>query len=460
MVRDYGTPPQVWDAVEGCEHDFDQEVSPARHWTPGDLPSENSILGKQVARKTEVRPRPNNMASFPLNGGKNKLQELHDDTAAKLRGAAEMRPGQKSAFCSKCGAWRGQLGLEPTPDLFVRHLCDVFDRLRPALRDDGVMFINLGDTYSGSGIKINPKHAREPKNPHLEDMDNIMESQDVETGCGPKCLVGIPARFQLEMVRRGWILRNVIIWQKPGCMPSSVTDRYTIDYEYIYMLTKEPSYFFNRQFEPLACPDAKGRPFGGNKRAGGANATYSGNEYDASELVFGRNARAVWSVTTQGFKGKHFATFPPDLVRKMIDAGCPKAICKKCGKSRMNEIVAEGGLIGKSWHDHENDAVEGNRRKNKDWNKKSQDGTYQRKKVLSDCGCNAGWEPGIVLDPFMGSGTTGMVAFQEGVDWLGCELNEEYAQSALARIHSGGEKYTTRVQPKLKRLVDFAEGKA
>src|SRR5271157_347774 len=536
-VRDYGIEGVIWGGNLACEHQWDSEVEPARKWTQGDLPSKNSILGKQVNKHTT-----------------SNADQLHGaDCYDKTRGASELRPGKSSVFCAECGAWYGQLGLEPSPDLYIDHLCNAFDLIRPKLRDDGTMFVNLGDTYSGSGGAggdwNHGDRADEPKwhqvrkgsggkkssKLQTHDTDNFQafDPVDFTIDCGPKCLVGIPDRFKLEMIHRGWCIRNDLIWWKRSCMPSSVTDRWTVDYERIFFISKNagnklfwinqkteastlvqppgiddgiegtdwdwqpcpdchgsgittrcddpdcdsvllPSkqqrftlkglmtimhwwceecemviehpvtrpckkcgetgwtkqswwdghdYVFNRQFEPLVNPKVrKGHEFGGKKKGknaknGYCNAKYSGNEYDASKLA-GRNARAVMDVPVQGFKGKHFATWPPELVRRMIDAGVPRDICRQCGLPRVRIIRAEGGAIGTSWHDHETDATTGNYtrcdhgngefdEKADNWHKHGTDGTYQ--KIISgysNCGCNAGFVPGIVLDPFLGSGTT------------------------------------------------------
>lgn len=266
-----------------------------------------------------------------------------------------------------------QIGLEDTPESFVAELVDVFREVRRVLRDDGTLWLNLGDSYANGGRKT---RAPDDKLPQRE---NRFRPND---GMKPKDLIGIPWRVAFALQADGWYLRQDIIWHKPNPMPESVTDRCTRSHEYIFLLSKSPKYYFDGASikEPLARPNEATRKtpgkFGGaNKHveAGKQSRLHSGNEYVGTSDGK-RNRRDVWTVSSKPYKGAHFATFPPDLIEPCVLAGCP---------------------VG-----------------------------------------------GIVLDPFGGSGTTGMVANQHGRDaWL-CELNPQYAQLALERIGPGANLST------------------
>jgi site-specific DNA-methyltransferase (adenine-specific) len=183
---------------------------------------------------------------------------------------------------------KDQLGQEKTPQEYIHKLCDIFDATHRIITNDGTCWVNLGDSY-------------DPKT---------------------KCLIGVPAMFQLEMVRRGWILRNIIIWNKPNCMPSSVKDRYTIDFEYLFFFSKNKKYFFKTQYEPRK-----------------TSSEYSGGYSQKNEIIqktvnatditrrikMGKERikRCVWQVSPTPFKEAHFATYPEKLIEGPIDACCP-----------------------------------------------------------------------------------------------------------------------------------------
>jgi len=216
-LRDYGIEPVIWDAGEPCEHQWD-DVKARRPATPGDVPSDKSIIAA-------------------------KYKDNYDTA---------LRPSRGSAFCVKCGAWKGRLGLEPTPELFIKHLCDIFDEIKRVLRDDGTIWVNLGDTYSNSSTKSNwdtfAKYRHDGGAGKRDIGGNEPKKRYPDTPT--KSLVMIPQRFALEMINRGWILRNVIIWHKNNCMPSSASDRFTIDFEYIYFFSKNAGkalYWYNKK---------------------------------------------------------------------------------------------------------------------------------------------------------------------------------------------------------------------
>ena len=291
----------------------------------------------------------------------------------QVQGKTEQRAGRTftaQAFygrvCGKCGAVRtdSQIGHEETPGEYVKRLVGVLREVRRVLKDDGTLWLNLGDSYSSSGRKT---RDGDPKLPQ-----RAMGVRP-ECGLGPKQLVGIPWRVALALQEDGWCLRQDIIWSKPNAMPESVTDRCTKSHEYIFMLTKNPRYYFdsNAIQEPSSFPKGPG-----NKTHKGTLAYEAGDEKMRTKgglLGIGRretrNKRDVWSVSTKPYRAAHFATFPPDLIRPCILAGCP---------------------LG-----------------------------------------------GEVLDPFCGSGTVGVVCKETGRNFTGIDLNPEYLRLAEERIEAG-----------------------
>ena len=265
----------------------------------------------------------------------------------------------------------GQLGLEPTIQEYIDRLCGVFDEVQRILKKSGTCWINIGDTYysnvdGGNPSKVNPEVTRQ-----LRSLKNRTSRQELPR----KSLCQIPSRLALEMANRGWILRNEIIWHKPNCMPSSVKDRFTMDFEKLFFFVKSRHYFFTQQLEPLRNRDRLTRPFFQpysvrKQRYGGKYiSAFNPKTAEASRLRIlkrGRNKRCVWSIGTRPFGGSHFAVYPPQLIETPIQAGCPK--------------------------------------------------------------------DGIVLDPFIGSGTTALVARRLGRRFIGIDLNPAYVRMTNDRL--------------------------
>lgn len=253
----------------------------------------------------------------------------------------------------------GQLGLEATPDEFVEAMVEVFREVRRVLRDDGTLWLNLGDSYSGGA------NSGTTNGPPVR-----IKNLPIKRGEGikPKDLIGIPWMVAFALRADGWYLRSDIVWHKPNPMPESVTDRPTKAHEYLFLLSKQARYFYDHE---AIREDDSGRP-SGNGFVREHRLTYLDDDgtargnTDQWEPGCGRNKRDVWSVTSQPFSGAHFATFPPKLIEPCILAGAP--------------------------------------------------------------------EGGVVLDPFAGAGTTGLVALRHNRSFVGCELNPEYAELARDRI--------------------------
>lgn len=204
-LRDYSTVPQIWDGDPKCEH----------RWG----------ITKKTLRHKSGETNPGKETWFKDKGGSND---------------------KGSRFCMKCFAWSGSLGLEPTFELYIKHLCDIFTEVGRVLRKDGTLFVVLGDTYSGShqGYGKNLlSRLSQKKTENLGSVKSYLKKYrhtvnqpppSSKTSVPDKCLCMVPFRFALEMVNRGWVLRNTIIWHKPSCMPSSVKDRFTVDFEYVF----------------------------------------------------------------------------------------------------------------------------------------------------------------------------------------------------------------------------------
>ena len=214
----------------------------------------------------------------------------------------------------------GQMGLEPTPDAFVTGMAAVFAEVRRVLRDDGTLWLNIGDSYAANrGYQV-------PDSKHV-DVGNSKGMKADAIGLKPKDLIGIPWLLAFALRGDGWYLRQDIIWSKPNPMPESVRDRCTKAHEYLFLMSKGPRYFYDAEaikedaihegrVVKASGPDAQ------NAQKGKFGATAAGfTSHDT--LVTNRNKRSVWTVATQPFSEAHFATFPPELIEPCILAGCP-----------------------------------------------------------------------------------------------------------------------------------------
>ena len=267
----------------------------------------------------------------------------------------------------------GQIGLEKTPEEYVKKMVKVFSGVKRVLRDDGTLWLNLGDSY-GTGTTA-PR--QQSKNPGVG--ANSPEAQNSVSRCGgmAKQLLGIPWRVALALQADGWYLRQDIIWHKSNPMPESVTDRCTKAHEYIFLLTKSKKYYYDNEAIKEPCTEASKNDFLNrksldnkmNSKGDGYNTVRSDlcrNRVDYMPKDFMRNKRSVWTVNTKPYKGAHFATFPEKLIEPCILAGCP--------------------------------------------------------------------EGGTVLDPFNGSGTTGSVSLQHRRKYIGIDLKDEYIELTKKRF--------------------------
>ncbi len=210
----------------------------------------------------------------------------------------------------------GQIGLEPTIDEYLERLLAVFDEVNRVLKKSGCAFINLGDSYAGVG----------GKNPSRPEKGACVIKEVAE-----KSLCLIPYRFAQAMMERFWVLRNIIVWHKPNAMPHSVKDRFTVDFEPVFFFVKSQRYWFKQQFEPHKEASLERYEYGLNARspedgfcaAGSKTGIFSSKRMGDFIQSEGRNKRTVWSIPTQGLEAAHFAVFPEELVRTILDCGCP-----------------------------------------------------------------------------------------------------------------------------------------
>jgi DNA modification methylase len=353
----------------------------------------------------------------------------------------------------------GQIGLEPTPDEFVAALVEVFREVRRVLRDDGTAWLNLGDSYSGSGPSgASYESATTKRRAEGNGQDGAFrvsktlgarglsyaEKKPIPAaGCKPKDLIGVPWMVAFALRNDGWYLRSDIIWNKPNPMPESVTDRPTKAHEYLFLLSKGPRYFWDADAireEPSDAFHAARRPSTDStgfysegipnaRNDAGRQRGLAGFGVDAT----GRNKRSVWTVATQPYAGAHFATFPAKLIEPCILAGTSPKACGVCG-APWQRVVERAAMVVRPTEKRENWQAEDDHARTQVGGTMLEPPTSRTVGWESSCAHNDDTGACVVLDPFAGSGTTGVVCGWHGREFIGCELNPEYAAMAEARI--------------------------
>lgn len=305
-------------------------------------------------------------------------------------------------YCKWDDGWEGQLGNEPNPDLYIKHLCDIFDLINYKIRDDGTIWVNISDTYSSNS----------------------------KSGAKSKSLIGIPFKFANEMINRDYILRNTIIWHKTNATPCSVKDRFTLDFEYLFFFSKNKKYYFEQQFEPY-----KSSPHGGQfgQKSKDKNVQYA-KDTKSSRFYgnLGRNKRTTWTIPTKPSSLSHCAMYPDTLIETPIKAGCPTFVCTKCGNPKVadiKKIKLEDREDNRKKKPREDYGKVMKECPNKGWKSKKIHNGYK-----PTCDCNTEFKHGIVLDPFMGAGTTALTAKKLNRDYIGFEINREYVKIARNRL--------------------------
>ena len=329
----------------------------------------------------------------------------------------------------------GQLGLEPTPAEYVANMIGVFRQVRRVLRDDGTVWLNLGDTYNSGN-----SGARDPERWPKQSRNN---KQTPRTHCDTlkhKDLVGIPWAVAFALRDDGWYLRQDIIWSKPNPMPESVRDRCCKSHEYIFLLSKGPRYFYDAEaIREDGAEPARVR----NDRMGGANGETV--RHSPGGMMQGsptRNKRSVWTVATKSFSEAHFATFPPKLIEPCILAGTSEeGCCPECGapwKRVVEKELVSTKKAAKTFVVDERDCTaDGNDQgsnRQKDGHKPGWINAIETTGWEPTCDCGGEPVPCTCLDPFHGAGTSGVVAQANHRRYVGIELNEEYIDISLGRL--------------------------
>ncbi|MBA7599823.1 hypothetical protein ES703_06868 [subsurface metagenome] len=444
-LRDYGEDvKEIWGGDSDCEHNW------------------KSVIKRRTA------------------GGPQVPQSKWKNNKAVVDGQRD----KKSDFCSECNAWYGALGLEPTFQLYLDHMMIICQETKRVLKKTGSFWLNMGDTYGGSGGAggdYNTGGLREGQPKYKQARIGYQ-----------KCLLGIPWRLVLRLIdEQGWVLRNAIIWSKPNSMPSSVKDRLSNSYEFLFHLVKntKPQYFWNEETGLMAdrkpkvlkeeidwhwVEDEKGKrkkrtywhslgywydldairePYteplnrwGGNKieipkktkwRSPEEKAKWQASVRQKTSRPYsaGKNPGDCWRILTQSRPEAHFATFPDKLCIKPILATCPAEVCKKCGKAKVR-IVEKGERIPtradahiKAGNTPDNGKIRGGAYSSgRMWPGYA----YENKTIgWTDCGCGEKFEPGVLLDPFAGRGTALIEAKKMSRHYVGYELSKEYCTKLI-----------------------------
>jgi DNA modification methylase len=219
----------------------------------------------------------------------------------------------------------GQIGLETTPDEFVSAMVGVFREVRRVLKDDGTVWLNLGDSYSTGGMS-NPSPSLTLGGGKDRGAKNYSITRKTPIGLKHKDLIGIPWRVAFALQADGWYLRQDIIWHKPNPMPESVRDRCTKAHEYIFLLSKSPRYYYDAEAIKEEAVGTGGGAFGKvTKEDEAIKSKAQVRRYERPDYkLIGRNKRSVWTVCPKPFREAHFATYPPDLIEPCVLAGCPE----------------------------------------------------------------------------------------------------------------------------------------
>jgi DNA modification methylase len=328
----------------------------------------------------------------------------------------------------KCSAWRGNFGNEPSLTDYIRHMVSIFDEVKRVLRDDGISWLNLGDSFAKKW---------------MGDSKILLKDKDV-------CFV--PHRVAIALQDSGWYVRNDVVWAKSGFLPESTKSRCTKSKEYIFLLTKEPSYFYDVDAIREPCTWIENRPSGMERQAaqyrekvkhngehpeiGGSGTGFVGHsgtvKADGTPLnhPVGKNKRDVWFYKPAQFKDAHFAVFPPELIEPCIKAGASeKGCCAACG-APYRRVLKKVGEFQRRWG-------KGNMGGSPYNKQSSMQNLYEMSHWEKTCECDTDEIiPTVVMDIFMGSGTTGLVARSYKRSFVGIELSEKYAEMASERLKS------------------------
>jgi DNA modification methylase len=498
-LRDYGNPPTVWRGDSECEHEWGEE-------------------------RTVRRTRSDNAGLVGLRGEHDRPSQVYLD-----KDRVGTSCGQ---WCQHCGAWRGCLGLEPTPSMYAEHLVWFSMEFWRVLRPDGIFFLNLGDSYASQGGKTpeQPRHWDEWEKNYIGFHETRRLASEI--GLKPTDLVGIPWMVAFAMRDAGWYLRSEspvvqdwrcpscgdsmtvvrentdgeIIWEKPNPLPDSTPDRPTRCHEYVFQFTKSPEavywvnhdkaratrikpspdyiYIHKTRGEFRTAPDDyepgspewsrinlwKGRryfydgfavretsterPSGNVERKVATEGEYDRvNTHRGFSIPYepdgtGRNLRSVWTFPVGSYSGAHFAVFNPELPRRCIMAGTSIHACPHCG-APWDRVLDASTYIPSKFTADVDGLVEASRPQ-KTSNPQSSRSLHRGDGGVYFTGRMSGWIPTcdcpdndgsarcLVLDPFAGSGTTGVAGYNLGRDVVLIDLKKEFAEMAARRLLKEG----------------------
>lgn len=453
-LRDYGEDVEsTWGGDDECDHQWETRTKPP-----------------QGGENTDENP--------PNTGADASTQE------SRIRGG----DGVDSDKCVKCGAWRGQLGLEPKVDQFVQNLVEVGDEVRRVLRDDGSWWLNLGDSFAGSGRGQWDDDEGRPKESYRPDSGDHPEQN---TTLRRKSKMLVPHRVAIALQDAGWIVRSDAVWSKPNPMPHPVKDRLNEHKEFVFHLTPAPDYWFDldaiREPHKESSLDRTTHAMHdseiGMEHVPGADADHARMDADQACHPDGKNPGDIFEVSVKSFPEAHFAVYPPELVKKPLKSSCPPTVCAECGTPyerekvvehtqpkhlvdserpqarRAVEIYEESDLTGQhlralravglcdagqaqevqDGHGNNTKAVERLAAKAKDvlggYAREFLGEQVESTEWQQACDCDTDeTDPGIVLDPFAGAGTTPLVAKEYGRRFVGIDLNPEYVAMAQKRV--------------------------
>ncbi len=413
-LRDYKTGPLTWGGSEFCAHDF-------------------ADLGRS-------RSKPDRSTVGKADNGSGVFGGVRGAQASKAaRGEVLSLGGQ----CQACGAWRGHLGLEPTPDLYVEHIVQIFREVRRALRPDGTLWLNLGDSYANDTKWGGASGGKCAKGLHGQ---TGIGRQRRETGLKSKELIGIPWMVAFALRADGWYLRQDIIWAKGtsgatregNSMPESVRDRCSKSHEYLFLLSKSPRYYFDADAikEPKATATLKDPRTNGNGRR--RDRGFTGLASNGGTNLGGRPqyARALEIARERGLTDEHLAAV---RAAGLTDAGKNKATQTGTGRNepRVQQLAAEAKAALGGYYREFLTGEMANRRSVWRVNPVPYKGAHFAvfpEKLVEPCVLAGSRAGDLVYDPFCGAGTVGKVATKLGRRFVGAELNPEYAEMARRRI--------------------------
>ena len=488
-MRSYSTVPQIWGGSPGCQHVWGAEQpKPGSEYREG--LSTSIFAGRED--KGEIRE------AFAKPRRARHVADVKNPDSKQATSAGTMYEATGGQFCQLCGAWKGELGSEPTIEGFCADLVEIFREVKRVLRSDGFLALNLGDSYAHNGAcgGSSPDGARKGRETDRERQREMRLR--ISPGLKPKDLCMIPSRVAMALQAEGWWLRSMIPWPKRSAMPDSATDRPGSAVEYWFMLTKSPRYFYDgdavriahaqasverAQYARANEPAYKGHAIGKDRDDGGQIYACGLNALPNTLSTGGRNRRnSDWyfdglraildgvsmpqldedgnilalPINSQGSGLEHYAGYPPAIVMPFILAGTSQeGVCSKCGAPRVR-AVERGDRVVTSERGNYKSSIE--KYDGVTPSLASAAGRMQQGKAyqnttlgfrpscscvccddpdLGGAGCTNSFPetvPATVLDPFLGSGTTAVVAVKLGRNAIGCELSPKYVEMATRRI--------------------------